>query len=115
MNQNDFYGAFTPVPEYTLKLFNLAVFLAHVQQFPRLLDKFEVWVSCEALCDFFDWFFCLIFKNELQPDLLNTGFTITEIGLFYGDENLEAKIILCRFQAFLNNMANMFIFEDEDV
>ena len=30
------------------------------------------------------------------PDLLNTGFTIIEIGLFYGGENLEAKI--CKFQ-----------------
>ena len=43
------------------QLFDLAGFLAHVQQFSRLLDKFEVWVSCEALCDIFDQFFCLIF------------------------------------------------------
>ena len=28
------------------------------------------------------------------PGLLNTGFTIIEIGLFYGGENLEAKIVL---------------------
>ena len=26
------------------------------------------------------------------PDLLNTGFTIAEIGLFYGGKHLEAKI-----------------------
>ena len=43
--------------EYTLKLFNLAGFLAHVRQFSRLLNKFEVWVACEALCDIFDQFF----------------------------------------------------------
>ena len=47
--------------EYTLKLFNLAGILAHVQQLSRLLDKLEVWVSCEAVCDIFDQFFCLIF------------------------------------------------------
>ena len=47
--------------EYTLKLFNLAGFLAHVQQFSLLLDKFEVWVSCEAVCNIFYWFLCLIF------------------------------------------------------
>ena len=29
------------------------------------------------------------------PDLLNTGLTIIEIGLFYGGEHLKAKI--CRF------------------
>ena len=35
--------------EYTIKLFNLAGFLVHVQQFSHLLDKFEVWVSCESV------------------------------------------------------------------
>ena len=29
------------------------------------------------------------------PDFLNTGFTIVEIGLFYGGEHLGVKI--CRF------------------
>ena len=57
---------------HTLKLFNLAGFLAHVQQFSSLLDKFEVWVSCEAVCDIFE---------QVLPDLLNTGFIIIEIGL----------------------------------
>ena len=46
--------------EYIIKLFNLAGFLVHFLQFPRLLDKFEVWVSCEAVLDIFDQFFCLI-------------------------------------------------------
>ena len=45
--------------EYTLKLFNLEGFLEHIQQFSRLLDKFEVWISCEAVCDIFDQFFYL--------------------------------------------------------
>ena len=28
------------------------------------------------------------------PDLLNTGFTIIEFGLFHGGEHLEAKILV---------------------
>ena len=50
-----------PLSENTIKLFNLAGFLVHVQQFSRLLDKFEVWVTCEAVWDIFSQFFCLIF------------------------------------------------------
>ena len=54
--------------------------------------------SCEAVCDISDRFFSLIFQNEIQafplPNLLNTGLTIIEIGLFYGGEHLGAKI--CR-------------------
>ena len=65
---------------------DLVGFSAHVQKFSRLLNKFEVWVSCEAVCDIFNRFFCLIFKIEFNPlqDLQNTGLTIIEIGLFYG-------------------------------
>ena len=48
----------SPLSEYTIKLFNLAGFLVHVQQFSRLLDKFEVCVSCEAVWEIFDQFFC---------------------------------------------------------
>ena len=53
------------------------------------------------LISFSVWFF----KMEIipLPDLLNTGFTIIEIGLFYGSEHLRAKI--CRFQT---------VFEDGD-
>ena len=40
------------------------------------------------------------------PDLLNIGFKIIEIGLFYGGENLKTKI--CRFQTFLDNMAMFY-------
>ena len=61
---------------YTLKLLNLAGFLAHVQQFSRLLDKFEDWVSCEAvwpfLINFSVWFFKMEFKHSPDfwtPDL----------------------------------------------
>ena len=52
--------------EYTLELFNLAGFLAHVQQFSRLLGKFKVWVSCEAVSDIFNYFFCLISYNGIH-------------------------------------------------
>ena len=37
------------------------------------------------------------------PDLLNNGFTIIEIGLFYGGQHLEAKI--CTFLIFFDKMA----------
>ena len=40
------------------------------------------------------------------PDLLNTGFTIVEIVLFYGGENLEAKI--CRFQALFGQHGHVY-------
>ena len=77
--------------------------MGHVQQFSRLLflNKFELWVSCEAVCDIFDqfatflisfstWFFKMEFNT--LPDLLKSGFTIVEISLFYGGEHLGAKI-----------------------
>ena len=84
--------------------FNLAGFLAHVQQFSRLLDKLEVWVSCEAVWDimisFSVWFFKMEF-NHLR-DLLNTGFTIVEIGLFYSGKHLGAKI--CRLLTCLRSL-----------
>ena len=44
-------------------------------------------------------------KFNTLPHLSNTGFTIIDIGLFYGGENLEAKI--CRFRFFLD-MAMFF-------
>ena len=72
MNQNDFNLAFTPAKVVLYKSVHSSyiiwrAFWAHVQQFPRLLDKFEVWVSCEAVCDIFNQFFCLIFLNGIQP------------------------------------------------
>ena len=47
--------------------------------------------------------FCSVFLFEMElnplPDLLVTGFTIIEIGLFHDDgENMEEKI--CRFLTF---------------
>ena len=44
------------------------------------------------------------------PDLLNNGFAITEIGLLYGIETLEAKN--ADFRPFLDNMAMFFEAED---
>ena len=62
--------------EYTLKLFNLACFLAHVQQFSSFLDKLEVWVSSEAVRDTFYQFFCLIIYNGIQPFATFTEYRI---------------------------------------
>ena len=49
------------------------------------------------------------------PDLLNTEFTIIEIGLFYGDEHLGAK--MCRFVSFFDKMAifGQYLTGDNDV
>ena len=43
---------------------------------------------------------------QILPALLNTGFIIIEIGLFYGGVHLEAKT--CRFVTFNDKMA-MFL------
>ena len=50
---------------------------------------------------------------EFKPDLLTTGFTIIEIGLFYGREDLEAKI--CRFLTFLTKISKSIIKSLHDV
>ena len=42
------------------------------------------------------------------PDLLNTSFTITKIGLFYGSEHLGAKI--CRFLTFFDKITSRWRF-----
>ena len=65
-NQNNFNWAFTPAKIALCQSIQSSywiwrAFWAHVQQFSRLLDKFEVWVSCEAVWDIFNQFFCLIF------------------------------------------------------
>ena len=41
------------------------------------------------------------------PDLLNTGFTIVEIGLFYGGEHLGAKI--CNFLTCFDKITSRFL------
>ena len=67
MNQNGIYWTNTTVKVVIYQSINasdLAGFMAHVQQFFRHLDKFEVWVSCEAVCNIFDQFFCLFFFLE---------------------------------------------------
>ena len=50
-----------------------------------------------------------IFKMEFNflPGLLDTGFTIIQIGLFLGGEHLGAKI--CRFLTFLTDHFKMAI------
>ena len=71
--------------EYKLKLFNLAGFLALFFKFGFLVKQFTFLISFSV------GFFKMEFKPV--PDLLKTEFTITEIGLFYGGEHLEAKIL----------------------
>ena len=63
-----------------------------------------LWSTLWHFWSVFLWFLKMEF-NPL-PDLLNTGFTIIEMGLFYGGENLEAKIR--RLQTFLDKMAMFF-------
>ena len=68
------------------------------------LNNFEVWVSSflcttTALCDVFAWFSCLIFRIgiDLLLNLLNTGFTIIENGLFCNVEHREQKVLFYFF------------------
>ena len=70
---------------------DLAGFSTRVRKISRLLNKFEVWVSCEAVCDIFGFVFLFDFlKKEFNYllYLLNTGFAVIEIGSFYGGEHL---------------------------
>ena len=101
MNQIKFFWAFIPakvVIYQNIHSSNLASFLINVL---KLLKVWSLGFSCSTLqC------FCLFFLsdvlNGIQPFarfFLNTGFKITEIGLLYGGEHLEAKI--CRFLTFL--------------
>ena len=87
------YWAFTPaklklsLSEYKLKLFNLTGFLTHVQQFSRLLNKFEVGFLVKQFATFFIGSSVCFFKMKFNPfpDVLNTK--------------------MCRFQTFSANMA----------
>ena len=53
-------------------------------RFSRLKIKFEVCVSCAALCDVFVRFFWLMFWNRIlfSPVLLNIGFTLIQWNWF---------------------------------
>ena len=69
---NDFYWVLLQRKLSLIRVYTQVNYLiwrvwAHVQQFYRLLDKFEVWISCwcEAVCNIFDQFFCLIYG--IQP------------------------------------------------
>ena len=73
----------------------------------------QVWrrgILCNTLrrlCPVFSvWYFTMEF-NPL-PDLVNTGFTIIEIGLFYGGERLGAKIY--RFLTFFDIITSIWRF-----
>ena len=109
---NDFYWAFYSreschLSKHTLKLFNLAGSLAHVQQFSRLLDKFEVWVKqfVTFLISFSVWFFKMEFSP--LPDLLHTK-SVIEIGFFYDGEHIRAKI--CRLLTFFSKITSRWRF-----
>ena len=76
---------------------DLGGFLTHVQKFSRLLKKFEVCVSWEAVCNIFDRFFCLIFWNGFQPLARFTEYWIYNYWNWFvlWWQTLGAKI--CRF------------------
>ena len=68
-----------------------------MSKFSRLSNKFEVCVFCVQhqqfatnLFGFSVWLFEM--GSKPLPDLLNTGFTITENGLFSGGEHRERKL-----------------------
>ena len=79
---------------------DLASFVAHVRKFFWLLNiNFQ---SVGFLVKQFKTFlvnFSLSFSKMKFNLLLNTGFTVIEIGLLYGGEHLGANI--CRFLTFL--------------
>ena len=77
------------VPRHVVKFYPMLIWRA----FWRV--KFGLLVKMFAT--FFISFSVWCFKMEFIPfpDLLNIGFTIVEIGMFYGGEHLAAKI--CRF------------------
>ena len=96
-----FYKAFTPAKVVLYQSIQSSyliwrAFWRTSSDFPAFCLKFEVWVSCEAVWEIFDqfcfsvWFFKMEFNP--MPDLLNTRFTIVEIGLFFDGEHLGAKI-----------------------
>ena len=81
MNQNDFTSFYSSqsLSEYTLEWFG-GLFHARPEMFGFLVQHFA-----KSLFGFSVW--CFKMEFQLLPDLLNTGFTIIEIGLLYGGEN----------------------------
>ena len=82
--------------------YDLAGFLTHrnttqrTSKFSRRENKCEVQISCVvlSLSNVCIQFFCLIFQLEYNSTfarLNDTGFTITEIGLFFGGENTGSE------------------------
>ena len=99
--------------EYKLKLCTLAGFLAHVKKFSRLLNKFEVWVSCEELSDIFIGFSVCFFKTEFNP---LSNYWILDLKSLRLVSFIAAKTWKRKYadsRLFLENMASMFIVEDD--
>ena len=70
---------------YTQVIYFGGLFSARPAIFPPFRQNWSLQFA-KFLISFSVWFFKMEF-NPL-PNLLNTGFTIIEIGLFYGGENL---------------------------
>ena len=85
------------------------LFEAYPEILPPLKQVWSLGFLCSSLQRFWSVFLFDFLKwpefNPL-PDLLNSGFTIIEIGLLYGSEHLAAK--LCRFLSFFFDKMAMF-------
>mgnify|MGYP001796123736 CR=1 FL=1 len=95
-----FYNAAKVVIYQSLHQCYLAGFLTRVWNFPAFKTRLKFRFHVQHFGTFLFGFSVLCFKMEFNPlqNLLNTGFTIIEIGLFYDGEQLESKI--CRFLTF---------------
>ena len=109
MSQNNFFEfllhqkVYCPhLPEYTPKWFGW-LFAHRTDTPPEILARFkQAWnlsflCKIAALCDVYVRLAIWLFKMEFNPlpDLLNTGFKIIKIGLFYGGEH--RKLTFFRF------------------
>ena len=63
---------------------------SQVQKCSRLLNKFEVWVSCETFCDVFVSIFVWVFKMEFNH-FFTSKFTIFKIVCFMVANTLKRK------------------------
>ena len=68
MNQHKFIELYILQRKLSFIKLCTQVNLVDVQNVSSLLNKFEVWVSCEELCDVFvPLFLIYFFKNGIQP------------------------------------------------
>ena len=102
MSQNDFFEPLilrqlSFIRVYTQLIWQAFLHIAlNTPKFLSLLNKFEAWFSCVQLQQFVMFMFGLSFwflKMEYNPlpDLLNTIFTIIDIGLLCGGEHRKQK------------------------